>query len=37
MKIKAINKDGTYKIYEVSNPIQVAAIAYKYDCWEYVL
>lgn len=38
MRIRACNKDGrTVKIFEVSNAIQVAVIANRYECWEYIL
>lgn len=35
-KIKAFKGDEV-RFFEVSNPIQISVIAYKYDRWEYVL
>lgn len=37
MKIRVCNEKGrTLKIFEVSNPIQVATISYKHEYWEYI-
>lgn len=38
MRIRVCNENGrTLKIFEVTNPIQISVISYKYEYWEYII